>query len=81
MYTMHRTIQTWFRFRSATLVSIVAAFCCLTNFVFCEKTGVDLERCIVWGPALDPRVVVPVRYFYIQAVNSAGENFTTSPGK
>ncbi|XP_053505505.1 protein O-glucosyltransferase 3 [Ictalurus furcatus] len=43
------------------------------------KVEVSPERCIIWGPGLDPRVVVPVRYFYIQAVNQDGENITVSP--
>ncbi|MCI4387045.1 hypothetical protein PGIGA_G00069540 [Pangasianodon gigas] len=45
-----------------------------------DKVKISPERCIIWGPGLDPRVVVPVRYFYIQAVNKAGENITVSPG-
>ncbi|XP_017347353.1 protein O-glucosyltransferase 3 isoform X2 [Ictalurus punctatus] len=43
------------------------------------KVEVSPERCIIWGPGLDPRVVVPVRYFYIQAVNQDGQNITVSP--
>lgn len=39
------------------------------------------ERCLVWGPGLNPDVVVPVRYFFIQAANSNGQNLTVSPGK
>lgn len=45
------------------------------------KVEVSPERCIIWGPGLDPRVVVPVRYFYIQAVNQDGQNITVSPGE
>lgn len=45
----------------------------------CER--VAPERCLVWGPGLNPDVVVPVRYFFIQAANSNGENLTVSPGK
>ncbi|KAL2093201.1 hypothetical protein ACEWY4_010513 [Coilia grayii] len=77
---MLRKIQTLFRLSSATVVCIAAVFG-LSDLVFCQKTDVDPEKSIVWGPGLDQRVVVPVRYFYIQAVNSAGQNFTTSPGK
>lgn len=48
---------------------------------FCESYELSPQKCVVWGPGLDPNVVLPVRYFYIQAVNSAGINFTKSPGK
>ena len=34
----------------------------------------------IWGPGLEPDFVVPVRWFYIQAVDIAGANFTSSPG-
>lgn len=44
----------------------------------CEE--VSPERSLVWGPGLSPDAVVPVRFFYIQAVNSKGENLTISPG-
>ncbi|CAF95403.1 unnamed protein product, partial [Tetraodon nigroviridis] len=39
------------------------------------------ERCFVAGPGLHPDVVLPVRYFVIQAVDSNGENLTLSPVK
>ncbi|XP_055334150.1 LOW QUALITY PROTEIN: protein O-glucosyltransferase 2-like [Paramacrobiotus metropolitanus] len=35
---------------------------------------------IAWGPGLDPSVVLPARYFFIQAVDSSGQNYTASPG-
>ncbi|XP_038261429.1 protein O-glucosyltransferase 3 [Dermochelys coriacea] len=40
---------------------------------------VSAERSLVWGPGLDPELTLPVRYFYIQAVSGAGQNFTRSP--
>ncbi|KAF3689203.1 KDEL motif-containing protein 2 Precursor [Channa argus] len=43
--------------------------------------GISPERCLVWGPGLKPDAVLPVRYFFIQAVDSKGENMTVSPGK
>uniref|UniRef100_UPI003AADB661 protein O-glucosyltransferase 3 isoform X1 n=1 Tax=Centroberyx gerrardi TaxID=166262 RepID=UPI003AADB661 len=52
-----------------------------TNFPLCSSSEVSPERCHIWGPGLKPVVVLPVRYFYIQAVNSKGENLTFSPGK
>ncbi|MBN3304157.1 KDEL2 protein, partial [Amia calva] len=36
---------------------------------------------VIWGAGLQPRVVLPVRYFYIQAVSPTGQNLTYSPGK
>lgn len=51
------------------------------NFTVCDCERVTPERCLVWGPGLNPDVVLPVRYFFIQAVNSKGENLTLSPGK
>ncbi|XP_034391678.1 protein O-glucosyltransferase 3 isoform X2 [Cyclopterus lumpus] len=43
--------------------------------------GISSERCLIWGPGLKPDTVLPVRYFFIQAVSSNGENLTLSPGK
>uniref|UniRef100_A0A3Q3A097 Protein O-glucosyltransferase 3 n=1 Tax=Kryptolebias marmoratus TaxID=37003 RepID=A0A3Q3A097_KRYMA len=43
--------------------------------------GVSPQRCLIWGPGLDPDAVLPVRYLFIQAVGSKGENLTVSPGK
>ncbi|XP_012782423.2 protein O-glucosyltransferase 3 [Ochotona princeps] len=40
---------------------------------------VSAPRSLVWGPGLQAAVVLPVRYFYVQAVNSEGQNFTRSP--
>ncbi|XP_028292086.1 LOW QUALITY PROTEIN: protein O-glucosyltransferase 2 [Gouania willdenowi] len=36
---------------------------------------------IVWGPGLEPNIVLPARFFYIQTVDSSGKNFTSSPGE
>ncbi|KAL4657375.1 KDEL motif-containing protein 2 [Arapaima gigas] len=47
----------------------------------CDPPRVNPERSAVWGPGLDPAAVLPVRYFYIQAVSDSGENLTCSPGK
>ncbi|XP_045412613.1 protein O-glucosyltransferase 3 isoform X2 [Lemur catta] len=40
---------------------------------------VSARRSLVWGPGLQAAVVLPVRYFYLQAVNSEGRNLTRSP--
>lgn len=48
------------------------------NGAACER--VAPERCLVWGPGLSSDMVVPVRYFFIQAADSNGEKLTVSPG-
>lgn len=50
----------------------------LQSSVYC--LNVDPDRTIVYGPGLKPRLVFPARYFYIQAVDVTGQNFTESPG-
>ncbi|XP_041650707.1 protein O-glucosyltransferase 3 [Cheilinus undulatus] len=52
-----------------------------TNFPISDCEGISSERCLIWGPGLKPDSVLPVRYFFIQAVDSKGENLTLSPGK
>ncbi|XP_029991520.1 protein O-glucosyltransferase 3 [Sphaeramia orbicularis] len=47
----------------------------------CGAAGISPDRCLVWGSGLDAGSVLPVRYFYIQAVDSNGHNLTVSPGK
>ncbi|KAK2841834.1 hypothetical protein Q5P01_012034 [Channa striata] len=47
----------------------------------CECEGISPGRCLLWGPGLKPAAVLPVRYFFIQAVDSNGDNVTASPGK
>lgn len=51
------------------------------NFLVCCSERISPERCSITGPGLNPDVVLPVRYFIIQAVDSNGENLTLSPGK
>ena len=51
------------------------------NLTVCACERIAPERCLIWGPGLNPDVVLPVRYFIIQAVNSKGGNLTLSPGK
>uniref|UniRef100_A0A3B4DKR2 Glycosyl transferase CAP10 domain-containing protein n=1 Tax=Pygocentrus nattereri TaxID=42514 RepID=A0A3B4DKR2_PYGNA len=46
-----------------------------------HKDDVSPEQCLVWGPGLEPRSVLPVRHFYIQAVSESGQVISTSPGK
>lgn len=40
----------------------------------------DLQKTRVWGPGLKSDFFLPVRYFFIQAVSSDGENITESIG-
>lgn len=51
------------------------------NVGFGQSIDINPGKCLVWGPGLNPDVVLPVRYFYIQTVDSRGENITVSPGK
>ncbi|XP_061924453.1 protein O-glucosyltransferase 2 [Entelurus aequoreus] len=50
-----------------------------------ELTGANLAPSaadsLVWGPGLEPNIVLPARFFFIQAVDSSGKNLTTSPGE
>lgn len=54
--------------------------CCLLNPVAAEDVSengdqsfhVSAANSIVWGPGLKPDVVVPARYFFIQAVDEDG---------
>ncbi|XP_062867378.1 protein O-glucosyltransferase 3 isoform X2 [Trichomycterus rosablanca] len=42
--------------------------------------ALSARSCLVWGAGLDPHALLPVRYFYIQAVQGSGQNITHSPG-
>uniref|UniRef100_A0A3P9KJ85 Protein O-glucosyltransferase 2 n=1 Tax=Oryzias latipes TaxID=8090 RepID=A0A3P9KJ85_ORYLA len=41
----------------------------------------DADQTLIWGPGLETNVVLPARFFYIQAVDSSGTNLTASPGE
>ncbi|XP_002732474.2 protein O-glucosyltransferase 2-like [Saccoglossus kowalevskii] len=49
-------------------------------------TGIERERIVcpsktmVYGPGINPSFTVPARFFFIQAVDTEGQNFTYSPG-
>lgn len=51
------------------------------NLTVCGCEPIAPDRCLIWGPGLNPDIVLPVRYFFIQAVDSNGENLTLSPGE
>ncbi|KAJ6667402.1 hypothetical protein lerEdw1_016523 [Lerista edwardsae] len=62
--------------------------CCLTFgtivLVFSESAGgsqLSPENSLIWGPGLRADVVLPARYFYVQAVDTEGKRFTASPGE
>ncbi|XP_044932640.1 protein O-glucosyltransferase 3-like [Mustela putorius furo] len=43
------------------------------------KAPVSAPWSLVWGPRLRAGIVLPLCYFYLQAVNSQGQNLTRSP--
>jgi len=50
----------------------------LNNMANCshQTTGVvNLSKSLVWGPGLKVDVVLPVRYFFIQPVDSEGNKY------
>ncbi|XP_068123016.1 protein O-glucosyltransferase 3 [Hyperolius riggenbachi] len=58
---------------------LLLLLCALCLPALCAA-AVSPERSLVWGPGLQAAVTLPVRYFYIQAADSAGNNLTASPG-
>uniref|UniRef100_A0A6J0UDJ2 Protein O-glucosyltransferase 3 n=1 Tax=Pogona vitticeps TaxID=103695 RepID=A0A6J0UDJ2_9SAUR len=44
-----------------------------------STAAVSAEKSLVWGPGLRAELTLPVRYFYIQAVDGEGRNVTRSP--
>ncbi|KAL4220213.1 Protein O-glucosyltransferase 2 [Mactra antiquata] len=49
-----------------------------TLATFGSNYEIDAKECLVWGPGLKTDIVLPVRYFYIQAVSTSGENISHS---
>lgn len=43
------------------------------------RAHVSAPRSLAWGPGLQADAVLPVRYFFLQSVDSDGRNFTSSP--
>lgn len=75
--TFFRDLPRWFLF-------LFACFCAFTLPVYVcggASAAVSPKKCAIWGSGLQADTVLPVRYFYIQAVNSDGHNLTVSPGK
>nr|CAD7441301.1 unnamed protein product [Timema bartmani] len=49
------------------------------NIDYTEGFEVDPKKCIVWGPGLSPdNIVMPARYFYVQAVDTHGNKLHNS---
>lgn len=68
------------------MLSLVVLCCCVLGAApaFAEPGGegrLSPERSEIWGPGLQAAVVLPARYFYIQAVDTSGNRFTSSPGE
>ncbi|XP_072267902.1 protein O-glucosyltransferase 2 isoform X2 [Pyxicephalus adspersus] len=59
------------------LLTVTAAPLCCSDSP--PRVSRSLSR--VWGPGLRAEVVLPARYFHIQAVDTHGNNFTFSPTK
>ncbi|XP_068459315.1 protein O-glucosyltransferase 3 [Clinocottus analis] len=69
-------------FRGALIVKLTVVLVVVgTTRPVSAREGIGSERCLLWGPGLKPDAVLPVRYFFIQAVSPTGENLTLSPGK
>ncbi|KAG7260497.1 hypothetical protein CRUP_006582 [Coryphaenoides rupestris] len=46
-----------------------------------QESAPSAAHTVVWGPGLESDVVLPARFFFVQAADSAGRNLTTSPGE
>ncbi|KAJ8352528.1 hypothetical protein SKAU_G00240040 [Synaphobranchus kaupii] len=55
--------------------------CVQTPLVVSVETAPSAALTLVWGPGLEANVVLPARFFFIQAVDNGGRNFTESPGE
>ncbi|KAG7331574.1 hypothetical protein KOW79_005543 [Hemibagrus wyckioides] len=55
-------------------------FLCLATGTQSTSALPSASKSLVWGLGLEPTAVLPARFFFIQSVDQAGENFTTSPG-
>jgi len=55
-------------------VSVLSNYaCCLSQI----NRVVSLTKSLVWGPGLDVNIVLPVRYFFIQPVDSEGYKYVS----
>lgn len=61
------------------LLPVLPVLLALLAAAAAPEAPVSAPRSLVWGPGLQAGVVLPVRYFYLQAVSSEGQNLTRSP--
>ncbi|PVD20835.1 hypothetical protein C0Q70_18996 [Pomacea canaliculata] len=66
---------------SENFFATVCVVCYALLLPFAETAQIDPKRCLVWGPGLKVHVNLPVRYFYIQIVDTSGNNITESIGE
>ncbi|XP_064183810.1 protein O-glucosyltransferase 2 isoform X1 [Anguilla rostrata] len=55
--------------------------CVQTPLVVSVKPAPSAALTLIWGPGLEANIVLPARFFFIQAVDNGGRNFTASPGE
>ena len=56
--------------------NIFTIFLCITSqYIYYVLGDIDTEAFKIWGPGLNSKFNVPVRYFYIQAVDKNGEKY------
>jgi len=53
-----------------TIILMILLSCCISD---CKKAELSTSLSLLYGPGLQTNVVLPVRYFYIQAVTSKGK--------
>ncbi|KAI5106875.1 KDEL motif-containing protein 1 precursor [Silurus meridionalis] len=53
---------------------------CLLPEAVCTSAVPSASKSLVWGLGLEANAVLPARFFFIQSVDKAGKNLTTSPG-
>lgn len=65
----------------AFILAIIFLSWLSNSLVECSsRTSLSKEKTLIWGPGLQPNIVLPVRYFFIQVVDQSGKNFTKSAG-
>ncbi|XP_043927887.1 protein O-glucosyltransferase 2 [Protopterus annectens] len=64
---------------------LVCVFYCIIYYIILPVLGngskVSPTKTLIWGPGLEAEIVLPARYFFIQAVDNDGKNFTSTPGE
>lgn len=74
MANMYATLDRAVNFLiSFLLISVAIAADSVSNRAKKSIRSVDVEKTRIWGPGLEPhKIVLPVRYFYIQASDAYG---------